>query len=334
MNGVLAASAASCSTGEHGRPLRVASGRSQRARCPTTSSPVVWTRRPSTAAALSAARVQAHYAAGTRALRRVVVETVLIEDWCQQFPTGLRRRARVRRATERSTCPAARVGASPSTTGARTATRLNPCGDPPGGVGATLTPPTAEGGWLRSQDLRTTAIPVGLGGTLIRVDKNTGAALPDNPSLGNADPNARRIVAYGLRNPYRMTIRPGTRDVWIGDVGAGDGGGDHSRRRTPADATVENFGWPCYEGPIRQAGFDAADLLDLREPLRAVRCGDAALLRLRATARGRRRRRPAPWAGLGHLGPRLRSDDRWRVSRVLTPAPCSSPTTRAIASGR
>ncbi len=31
----------------------------------------------------------------------------------------------------------------------------NPCGDPPGGVGATLTPPTSEGGWLRSQDLRT-----------------------------------------------------------------------------------------------------------------------------------------------------------------------------------
>ncbi len=42
---------------------------------------------------------------------------------------------------------------------------LNPCGDPPGGVGATLTPPTAEGGWLRSQDLRTTGDPVGLGGT-------------------------------------------------------------------------------------------------------------------------------------------------------------------------
>ena len=31
----------------------------------------------------------------------------------------------------------------------------NPCGDPPGGVGATLAPPTAEGGALRSQDLLT-----------------------------------------------------------------------------------------------------------------------------------------------------------------------------------
>ena len=60
-------------------------------------------------------------------------------------------------------------------------TPLNPCGDPPGGVGAALTPPTAEGGWLRSQDLRTTGDPVGLGGTLIRVDPATGAGFPGNP---------------------------------------------------------------------------------------------------------------------------------------------------------
>ena len=53
-----------------------------------------------------------------------------------------------------------RAPASTSPTTARTAARLNPCGDPPGGVGATLTPPTAEGGALRAQDLRTSADPV------------------------------------------------------------------------------------------------------------------------------------------------------------------------------
>src|SRR5499427_6061851 len=34
-----------------------------------------------------------------------------------------------------------------------------------------------------------------------------------------SDANARRIVAYGLRNPFRFTQRPGTGELWIGDVG-------------------------------------------------------------------------------------------------------------------
>ena len=44
-------------------------------------------------------------------------------------------------------------------------------------------------------------------------------ALPGNPLLGSADANARRIIAYGLRNPFRFTFRPGTNEIWIGDVG-------------------------------------------------------------------------------------------------------------------
>ena len=85
---------------------------------------------------------------------------------------------------------------------------LNPCGDPPGGVGATLTPPTAEGGALRSQDLRTSGDPVTLDGTVIRVDPATGAALPATRNRGH-NPTTR-IIAYGLRNPFRLTTRPGT----------------------------------------------------------------------------------------------------------------------------
>ena len=53
-------------------------------------------------------------------------------------------------------------------------TPRNPCGDPPGGA---MTFPTAEGGALRSQDLRTpTADPLGLSGTIIRIDPMTGLA--------------------------------------------------------------------------------------------------------------------------------------------------------------
>ena len=52
-------------------------------------------------------------------------------------------------------------------------TPKNPCGDP---GGSDPTPPTAEGGSLRSQDIRTTGDPTGLSGAIIRVDPATGAA--------------------------------------------------------------------------------------------------------------------------------------------------------------
>jgi PKD repeat protein len=136
---------------------------------------------------------------------------------------------------------------------------LNPCGDPPGGVGATLTPPTAEGGALRSQDLRTSGDPVTLDGTVIRIDPTTGAGAAGNPLAASGDANARRIVAYGLRNPFRFTFRPGTTELWAGDVGWNDWE-EINRITNPADGVLRNFGWPCYEGPGRQAGYDGANL--------------------------------------------------------------------------
>ena len=159
-------------------------------------------------------------------------EQVLIEDWCQQYPShsiGASRSA----PTARSTRAAATARASTSPTTARTATRVNPCGDPPGGVGAALTPPTAEGGALRSQDLRTTGDPAGLDGSIIRVDPATGAALPDNPLAASSDPNARRIVAYGLRNPFRFAIRPGHERVCASATSAGTTWEEINRFPTP-----------------------------------------------------------------------------------------------------
>jgi PKD repeat protein len=76
---------------------------------------------------------------------------------------------------------------------------------------------------------------------------------------GSADPNARRIIASGLRNPFRITARPGTDEVWVGDVGWGTW--EEINRITDTVAPdVVNFGWPCYEGAARQSGYDAADL--------------------------------------------------------------------------
>ncbi len=135
----------------------------------------------------------------------------------------------------------------------------NPCGDPPGGVGADLEPPTAEGGSLRSQDLETGGDPAGLDGTIIRVNPDTGAGMPGNPFFGSPDPDKQRIVAYGLRNPFRFTVRPGTNEVWAGDVGRNDFE-EINRITDPIDNTADNFGWPCYEGTGVQPGFAAAGL--------------------------------------------------------------------------
>ena len=185
-------------------------------------------------------------------------EQVLLEDWCQQYPSHSV--GDLAFGADGALYVSGGDGASFNFVDyGQDGAPLNPCGDPPGGVGATLTPPTAEGGALRSQDLRTGGDPVGLDGSILRVDPATGTAMAGNPLIGNADPNARRIVAEGLRNPFRFTIRPGTSEVWLGDVGWNNWE-EINRIAAPADSAVENFGWPCYEGSGRQSGYDGANL--------------------------------------------------------------------------
>ncbi len=134
---------------------------------------------------------------------------------------------------------------------------LNPGGDPPVGVGGTQTAPTAEGGALRSQDVLTSGDPVSLDGSVIRVDPATGAGVAGNPLFSSSDANARRIIAHGLRNPFRMTVRPGTPEVWIGDVGWNSW---EEIDRIISPSALRNFGWPCYEGAGPQSGYDSLNL--------------------------------------------------------------------------
>jgi glucose/arabinose dehydrogenase/regulation of enolase protein 1 (concanavalin A-like superfamily) len=141
----------------------------------------------------------------------------------------------------------------------QTGSPQNPAGDPPGGVGGTMTPPFAEGGALRAQDLRTDGDPVGLNGAVIRIDPDTGEGSPQNPLWYHPDPNARRIIAYGFRNPFRFTVRPGTSQVWVADVGWRL----HEEINVlpePSAVAPANFGWPCYEGAAPQPGYAAAGL--------------------------------------------------------------------------
>jgi hypothetical protein len=91
------------------------------------------------------------------------------------------------------------------------------------------------------------------------VDPFTGAGLPDNPLSASADPNARRIVAYGLRNPFRFTFRPGTSELWVGDVGW-SAWEEINRIPNPLTSPVRNFGWPCYEGAAPHPSYQSLGL--------------------------------------------------------------------------
>jgi glucose/arabinose dehydrogenase len=183
-------------------------------------------------------------------------EQVLVGGWCQQFPSHTI--GSVMFGPDGALYASAGEGA-----GFRYADygqAKNPCGDPPSPAGTSLSPPTAQGGSLRSQSIRRPAgQPVTLGGTIVRVDPNTGAGRAGNPFASHADANARRIIAYGVRNPFRFTIRPGTDQLWFGDVGWADWE-EINRIGDVNDGLAENFGWPCFEGSGRQGGYDAADL--------------------------------------------------------------------------
>ena len=190
-------------------------------------------------------------------------EQVLVNGWCQQFPSHSIGTLMFGR--DGDLYVGAGDGASFNNVdygqyGASYAgDQANPCGDPPAAAGTPLSPPTAEGGALRSQSVRRTDGPASLDGTVLRIDPVTGAGVPGNPFFSSSDPNARRIVAYGLRNPFRFTQRPGTDELWIGDVGWNTWE-EIDRVVSPTSATASNFGWPCYEGASPQSGYQGAGL--------------------------------------------------------------------------
>ena len=163
-------------------------------------------------------------------------ERVMIEDWCQQYPShsvgslvfGHDGKLYVS------------AGDGASFTFVDTGQIGNPCGDP-----------AQEGGALRSQDMRTTGDPLGLNGSVLRIDPETGA-----PAGVNGSP----IIATGLRNPFRINVRPGTNnEIWLGDVGWEDWEEINVIGNT-TDGVLRNFGWPCFEGRAPQPGYEAANL--------------------------------------------------------------------------
>lgn len=84
--------------------------------------------------------------------------------------------------------------------------------------------PCGGGGALRAQSA------AHLSGNVVRMNPTTGATT---------------TVAYGLRNPYRISFQPGTDTLFVGDVGWYNA---EEINRFSVTGPVPNFGWPCREG--------------------------------------------------------------------------------------
>lgn len=99
-----------------------------------------------------------------------------------------------------------------------------------------------------------------LAGKILRLDPATGHGYPSNPFYdGNPASIQSRVWCYGVRNPFRFCVRPGSgsSDPSAGDPGTlfiGDVGWNVYEDQHIARTGGLNFGWPCREGPIVQPG--------------------------------------------------------------------------------
>ncbi len=120
------------------------------------------------------------------------------------------------------------------------------------------TPADQDSGAFRAQDVRS------LSGKILRIDPETGFGYASNPYYdGDVTSNPSRVWALGLRNPYRMTLFPGTgaADPALGQpnvIAVGDVG-----HQTWEEISIclggENFGWPCLEGNAPHPDYQGFD---------------------------------------------------------------------------
>ena len=103
---------------------------------------------------------------------------------------------------------------------------------------------TVDDDALRAQSLDS------LAGKVLHITRS-GEGVASNPFWnGDARSNRSKVWALGLRNPYRFSLRPGTFTPYLGDVGWSN---YEEINVAPPGA---NLGWPCYEGPFRQHGYE------------------------------------------------------------------------------
>ena len=100
--------------------------------------------------------------------------------------------------------------------------------------------------------------PTTLDGSLLRVDPSSGVGGSGNPLAGSTDANERRVIAHGFRNPFRFAFRPGTSELWVGDVGWNDW--EEIDRITTPTSSLRELRLAVLRGHGRQSGYDGADV--------------------------------------------------------------------------
>jgi len=112
-----------------------------------------------------------------------------------------------------------------------------------------------------------------LNGKILRIDPATGDGLESNPYFdpSNARAPQSRVWSLGLRNPFRVTFRPGTgeTDITAGNPGTlyiGDVGWDNWEDLNVNNAPGQNFGWPLYEGLTPHVGYQNANVYNQDAP--------------------------------------------------------------------
>jgi glucose/arabinose dehydrogenase len=136
-------------------------------------------------------------------------------------------------------------------------TQMDPGGLQPDMFGPGKANPNEDIGAFRAQDITS------LDGKVLRINPRSGAGYPSNPFWNGDSMSVRsRVWEYGLRNPFRFTVRangmtnpalgkPGT--LYIGDVGW-----ETWEEIDIATQGGRNFGWPCWEGKHSNTPYQQA----------------------------------------------------------------------------
>ena len=110
-------------------------------------------------------------------------------------------------------------------------------------------------------------------GKLLRISPVTGDGISSNPFYDASAPRSAksRVYALGLRNPFRMSVKPGTGSTNpatgdIGEVFIGEVGWTIWEEQNVCKVAGANFGWPLYEGHTEQAGYMAMNTQNMDEP--------------------------------------------------------------------
>ncbi|MBW2421246.1 MAG: PQQ-dependent sugar dehydrogenase [Deltaproteobacteria bacterium] len=153
-------------------------------------------------------------------------------------------------------------------------TLLAACGDgasysttDPGSIGHTYYAQAISDGIMRPEEnvgAYRSQMLSSYSGKILRLDPLTGEGLPSNPFWnGDGSSPQSKVWALGLRNPYRMVLKPGSGEhdpslakpgtIYIGDVGWATW-----EDLQVSNAPGQNFGWPAFEGLEVHNGYWSA----------------------------------------------------------------------------